>query len=118
MSSRRVSVVQQSMQDISRTNIPRSRGFKREAWTVLENLIDQYNEGQETDEEDISYEIDILLEDVKNPHLGEILRTLKDQNYDNFWDAANHLVRALAYVGMLPEQDDDEATVTDNEMES
>ena len=69
---------------------------------VLDDFLDQIEEGQPTDEEDISYEIEILLEDVSDPRIAKLLRETNERNFSDFRSAYSHFYTGLQALGFNP----------------
>ena len=76
--------------------------FKDEAAMVLRDFYQQIQEGQPTDEEDVSYEIAILLEDIEDPQIADLLRQTDARNFDDFRTAFSHFYSGVQSLGFNP----------------
>lgn len=76
--------------------------FKEEASMILRDFYQQIEEQQPTDEEDISYQIAILLEDVTNPQIVKLLRQTDARNFNDFRTAFSYFYSGLQSLGFQP----------------
>lgn len=93
-----------------------SNQFRRDAVSVLNAFDDQIQENQPTDDEDIRYQIEVLLDDVEDPRIAQLLRQTERQNFRTFRRAYVYFNNGLLSLGFDPApflDDTDDETVDD-----